>query len=44
MSNKDQFNDGDDVNPSSNPHINDFLAARLSRNLTRRRASRLEQR
>ena len=34
MSNKDQFNDGDDVNPSSNPHISDFLAARLSRRQT----------
>ncbi|WP_342131946.1 PhoX family protein [Hydrogenophaga sp. OTU3427] len=31
MSNKDQFNDGDDVNPSSNPHMADLMAARLSR-------------
>ena len=28
---KDEFNDGSDVNPSANPHINDLLAARLSR-------------
>ena len=31
---KDEFNDGTDVNPSSNPHINDLLAARLSRRNT----------
>ena len=31
---KDEFNDGADVNPSANPHINDLLAARLSRRQT----------
>ena len=31
---KDEFNDGTDVNPSANPHINDLLTARLSRRNT----------
>ena len=34
MSNKDLFNDGSDVNPSSNPHIHDLMAANLSRRQT----------
>jgi uncharacterized protein len=34
MSAKDAYNDGTDVNPSTNPHIHDLLAARLSRRQT----------
>ncbi len=34
MSAKDEFNDGSDVNPSANPHINDLMSARMSRRQT----------
>lgn len=34
MSNKDLYNDGEDVNPTQNPHIQDLMAASLSRRQT----------